>query len=139
MIELMIVVVIAGILATIAWPSFQDAIRKGRRSDAMAGLSKIVQAQERWRANHPFYQDALADLNGATANVSDGGHYTLSVQVDDATKTSNYIAKATVRSTVQTADSNCQILQITNEGGNIKYSSYASGDSANSPDPCWVR
>ena len=38
LIELMIVVAIVALLATVAYPSYMDQIRKGRRSDAIQGL-----------------------------------------------------------------------------------------------------
>ena len=41
LIELLIVVVIVGVLASIAYPAFQDSIRKARRADASAGLSAV--------------------------------------------------------------------------------------------------
>ena len=51
-VELTIALVVVGVLASIALPSFMDAIRKSRRSDAFAALSAVQQAQERWRGNN---------------------------------------------------------------------------------------
>ena len=53
----MIVVAVVGILAALALPSFFDSIRKGRRSEAVAALAQVQQAQERWRANNATYAD----------------------------------------------------------------------------------
>ena len=39
LIELMIAVAVIGILAAIAYPSYQESIRKSRRSDAQGGIS----------------------------------------------------------------------------------------------------
>jgi type IV pilus assembly protein PilE len=45
--EIMIVVAIIGILAAIAYPSYQDSVRKSRRADARAVLLEAAQFMER--------------------------------------------------------------------------------------------
>lgn len=47
LIELMIVVAVIGILAAIAYPSYQDSIRKSRRADAKSALLELAQFMER--------------------------------------------------------------------------------------------
>ncbi len=139
LIELMIVAAILAVLAAMAWPSFQQAIQRSRRADAMAALGEIMQAQERWRANNPTFQSSLADLPGARGTSVDG-HYALSLSdVDTAGRV--YMALARVRSSSpQSGDSQCQALRVRIEGGNITYSSLSAGDAVNAtPDPCWVR
>lgn len=139
LVELMIVLAVAAILSAIAWPVLTEAIHKSRRADGMAALAEIAQAQERWRANNPSFQNTLADLPGARA-VSHDGHYALSL-VDGSVGPTTYTARATVRTgSPQTADARCQVLQLAVAGGNITYSSLASGNAANAaPDPCWAR
>lgn len=143
LIELVIAIAVAALLAGLAWPSLRDAVYKSRRADAMAALAQIAQAQERWRANNPQYRDSLGpDANGVTlaASVSHDGHYDLSL-VDNSVTASTYTARATVRSgSPQASDSRCQVLQMAVSGGNITYTSFAAGGTANgTPDPCWVR
>ena len=48
LIELIIVIVIVSILAAVALPGFQDAMRKGRRADAKEGLMDAANRQERF-------------------------------------------------------------------------------------------
>lgn len=47
LIEVMIVVAIIAILAAIAYPSYQDSVRKSRRADARAVLLEAAQFMER--------------------------------------------------------------------------------------------
>jgi type IV pilus assembly protein PilE len=49
--EVMIVVVIVGILATIAYPSYQEKVLRSRRADGQAALMSLAQAQERYMAS----------------------------------------------------------------------------------------
>lgn len=76
LIELMIVLAIVAILIVLALPSFQDTIRKSRRSDAMNAILDIQLSQERWRVNHTTY-GTLADLE--ITNASPDGHYSLTI------------------------------------------------------------
>ena len=48
LVELMIVVAIVGILAAIAYPSYVDSVRKGKRADGRAALTSLLQQQERY-------------------------------------------------------------------------------------------
>ena len=47
LIEMVIVVAIAGILAAIAFPSYQNSVRKSRRTNAEADLVQLSQFMER--------------------------------------------------------------------------------------------
>ena len=55
LIELMIAVVIVGILAAVAYPSYQDHLRKSRRAEGKAGLLKAAQVLERWYTDRNTY------------------------------------------------------------------------------------
>ena len=48
LIELMITVAIVGILAAIAYPSYQDSVRKGKRAEGRTALIDFLQQQERF-------------------------------------------------------------------------------------------
>ncbi len=139
LVELMIVLVVLSVLAAVAWPTYQNAVQRSRRADGMAALTEILQAQERWRANNPSYKATLSNpvLPGART-VSHDGHYDLTL---DNVTASTYTAVATARSSSpQSADSQCQVLQVVVNGGNITYTSQAGGGAVNAaPDPCWAR
>ena len=52
LIEIMIVVGIVAILATLATPTFLDSVRKSRRSDGINTIMRIHLAQEKHRASN---------------------------------------------------------------------------------------
>lgn len=55
LIELMIVVAIVGILASLAYPSYKDSILKGKRAEARAALADLMQQQERYMTQRNTY------------------------------------------------------------------------------------
>ncbi len=75
LIELMIVVAIIGILAAVAWPSYQDQVRQGRRGDGQALLMEIIQAQERFYIDQATYTNDLTNLGYAAQQTSENGFY----------------------------------------------------------------
>lgn len=70
LLELMIAVVIIGILASIAYPSYRDSVRQGNRSEAIAELQKLIAAQERYFLNNREYADDLTKLGFTTDTLS---------------------------------------------------------------------
>jgi len=55
LIEVMTVVVVIGILAAVAYPSYQDYIRKGNRSAAQTFMMTIAQRQEQYLLTNRSY------------------------------------------------------------------------------------
>ncbi len=82
LIELMIVVAIVGVLASIAYPSYRDQMIKTRRSDGQAMLMEVMNAQERFFTNYGSYTTNLTGAEpaglGLTDTNSDEGFYTVS-------------------------------------------------------------
>ena len=118
LIELMITVAIIGILAAIAYPSYQTYVLQSRRADAIAGLLNLQQQVEKWRVNNTTYP---SDSN-VTLPASD--FYTFTVQ-DPAPTATTYTLKATAKST-QTADTGCTPLTLDENG-------------AKGPSGCWKK
>ena len=95
LIELMIAIAIIGILSMVAYPAYQDSIRKTRRADGIAAALSIQVAQEKFRGSCPYYAQTLGSTNtcGANAgastvkadNTSKDGYYTLSIVASSAT------------------------------------------------------
>ncbi|MDR0273911.1 MAG: prepilin-type N-terminal cleavage/methylation domain-containing protein [Burkholderiaceae bacterium] len=65
LIELMIVLAAIAILAAIAYPSYRDAVLKGRRAQARAALTELLQEQERFMTQNNTYR-SFTNANGVT-------------------------------------------------------------------------
>lgn len=63
LIELMIVIAIVGIVSAIALPSYQDSVRKARRSDAQADLVQAANDMERFYTGSNTYVGATWPAN----------------------------------------------------------------------------
>ena len=133
LIETLVAVSIAGVVASIAYPSFEAPIRKARRSDALVALMQLQMAEERWYSNHRRY--ATLDELGA-AGTSANGHYTLQVVSADE----EGFALRAVAAGSQTRDGGCRYMALNVTGANVVH---ASGPDAQASNPghvnrrCW--
>ena len=66
LIELMITVAIIGVLGAIAYPSYQDSVRKSRRAEGRSAMMEVLQQQERYMTQNNTY---LAFADTATSSV----------------------------------------------------------------------
>lgn len=55
LIEVMVVAAIIGILAAIAYPSYQESVRKAKRTEGRTALMQLMQQQERYYSLHNSY------------------------------------------------------------------------------------
>jgi len=78
LIEILIVVAIVGILATIAVPSYQSAVRKSNRGAAESYLSDIAQRQQQFLLDQRSYAATEAAL-GLTAPSSVAPYYKITI------------------------------------------------------------
>jgi type IV pilus assembly protein PilE len=137
LLELMITLAIIGILAMVAYPSYQDSVRKTRRSDGIAAALAIQVAQEKFRGSCPFYAQNLGASNvcGASAalstvqagTTSQEGFYALSILANSATGNAYTIVIDPVGQ--QAADAQCDPMQSVYSAAN------PAGTRA--PAACW--
>ena len=71
LIELMIVVAVIAILAAIAYPSFIDSVRKGRRADAQQGLMQAAHKLENYYARNATYTEDLREVGYSNEEWND--------------------------------------------------------------------
>jgi type IV pilus assembly protein PilE len=127
LIELMIALAIAAILAALAVAAYGFANVKARRGVARGCLMEAAQAMERYNTGHFSY--AGAPLPSCTADLE--GHYVLGFAAGEPTATS-YRIEAVPQGRQASADGTCGTLAIDNIG--VKS---AGDDSAEAIAACW--
>jgi type IV pilus assembly protein PilE len=82
LIELMIVVVVVAILATIAVPSYRKFIMRGHRSAAQSAMMDIANRQQQFlMANRSYVDSAELTASGYALPTEVSDHYALTVTV----------------------------------------------------------
>lgn len=139
LIELMVTVVIAGILAAVAYPAFTAHVQRSRRADAVALLSAVTQAQERYRTNRVEYAHSMSDLGMTSSSITN--HYTLTFAGvgNPASWVAGYVVTASAVSTSpQANDSKCASMGVQLDGSTLTY--FAADSAGNdSSASCWPR
>lgn len=69
LLELLIVVAVAGVLASVAYPAYTDSMRKGRRAQARVAIAEVLQQQERFMAQRNCYMAFDTAANGTVTAV----------------------------------------------------------------------
>lgn len=112
LIELMIVVVIAGVLAMIAIPSYQASVIKSRRADGRVALNDTAQRLERCYTQFGGYDADECPIEDEEEITSQEGFYIVTVAVPDA---ATYTLTAAPQG-AQADDEECGSLEIDNTG-----------------------
>jgi type IV pilus assembly protein PilE len=134
LIELMTVVVVISILASIAVPTYRRYLIRAQRSDAMTSLLKVATNEEKFQLQNGAYTTSLTGTGttglGMGSATSDRGFYALTV----ATTTTGYTATATpVAGGAQASDTTCATFTV-NESG-VKRAQNSGGTDKTTE--CW--
>ncbi len=133
LVETMIATSIAGVLASVAYPSVAGALQKVRRSEALVAMMQLQQVEERWRSASARYA-TLAEV-GLPA-VAAGGHYQLTVS---GATGSGYVAVAQAIG-AQSGDRQCRYMKLAIDAGNPSYRSgetEAADNGTAANRQCW--
>tara|TARA_Y100000766_G_scaffold172347_1_gene147920 strand:+ start:644 stop:1024 length:381 start_codon:yes stop_codon:yes gene_type:complete len=88
LIELMIVVIIMGLLASIAYPAYQEQVMKTRRAEGQSALLHLATAIEHYYTVNLSYSGATSPSVLGHSATSTNGHYTLTISdLSDTTYT----------------------------------------------------
>lgn len=140
MVEVLIVLTIVGVLAGMAWPSFVEQVRKGRRGEAVLELHRASLALERWRATRATFTAnvgspdglALADVGAASSYVVASGRYRITVEVPDGMEATHYRIVATATGDMA-GDAACQSMGLSVSHGVVLTTATPSGHARR----CW--
>ena len=88
LIDLSMAVAVAGILASVALPSYQAQVARSQRMEAITALMRVQAVQEQFRAHHGSYALQLAALQGV---VPQGTHHQITLASAHA---NGYLARA---------------------------------------------
>lgn len=113
LIELVITVAILIVLATIAVPNYRNHVMRSNRSDAMAALTRIAAAQEKFYLQNNSYSASLgADGLDLDFRPDLGERYDLRITAADR---DSFTAQATAVDK-QSQDKNCRVFRLDEQG-----------------------
>lgn len=114
LVELMVVVAVMAIIASVAYPLYTAQVQKSRRADAKVALQEIALAQERFYTINGAYTAGLATLQLGT--TSEQGYYNLSITLAGADN-EQFTATANAVSTgPQGGDTDCAQFTLNHQG-----------------------
>lgn len=111
LIELMIVVVIIGIIAAIAYPSYIENVRETRRATAKGALLELASYMERYYTENFTYAGASLPFDESPKSGDGTKYYDLSIAASGAT---SYRLAATPKNAQ--SDDRCKTLTVNHRG-----------------------
>ena len=126
LLELMVVVVIIGLLASVAYPNYRDFVSRAARNEAKAALLQIATNQERFYLQNSIFTTDMTQLGfDESPFTTDSGAYQVVVTAADA---ANFTATATY------------LLGDREAGKCLTFDIDARGIKTSAPlDDCWTR
>jgi type IV pilus assembly protein PilE len=129
LIELLIAMVIAGILAAVAYPSYIQHTVKARRAAAESFMLELASRQEQYLLDARRYADNNATL-GVSTPAEVASYYTVTVAADNAQTPPTHVVTATPRGSQLSQDGKCGTLTYSQAGAKGKSGTGSVAD-------CW--
>ncbi len=125
-VELLITVAIIGVLATIAYPSYTDFVKRSNRTEGQRELLRIAGLMEQYFLDQRLYTSDLSALGFSSSTVTtENGHYSIKATVSDDADIFTLTATAIGS---QAADTDCKTMTLSNTGAKT---------SSPSSSGCW--
>ncbi|MCB1773878.1 MAG: type IV pilin protein [Gammaproteobacteria bacterium] len=119
LVELMVVVAVLSIIASVAYPLYTTQMQKIRRADAKTALAAVALAQERYYTANGGYAATLSSLQLSTelsGGRSEKGYYNIT-RLTVTNSGQSYTVQARKRSAAaQADDTTCSWFQIDHTG-----------------------
>lgn len=128
LIELMVVVVIIGILASIAYPAYQDYIASAQRTDAKSAIMDAAQKLERCYTENGKYTGCTTTASSGTAFNSDEEFFSITPTITASSFT-------LVATRIAGIDDKCH--KFTYTSSNDKKSTHKDGSDTTTTANCW--
>ena len=134
LIELMIVTVVIGILAAIAYPSFTRYVLRAKRADAKQQLLQAAQWNERYLTANGRYPPSSVALPAGLRQSPSSGSASYDIGYVDRSETS-YTLKAVPQGA--SAADECGTLTVNHQG--VKLAAGQTSASDSQVQLCWTR
>ncbi|KNC67987.1 type IV pilin protein [Pseudoalteromonas ardens] len=128
LVEMMITIAILGILASIAYPSYSEYVRRAARAEAAATLLDAANKQEQYFVDNREYASSLAALGLPTTTEND--YFSLEIELGNDLNT--FVIRASASGGPLEDDTECTTLTINNLNIRGSTGSFAA-------DRCWGR
>ena len=136
LIELVVAMIIVGILAAVAIPSYRAYVIRSQRSDAKDSLLALATQQEKHYLQCNTYATAIADATSCPdelqgTDASKNGWYDLTINAADATTFT--VSATAIAGERQDQDDECQSFTVDQAG--VRTAEDSGG--ADNTDECW--
>ncbi|MFL6717894.1 MAG: type IV pilin protein [Burkholderiaceae bacterium] len=115
LIELLITMVIAGILAAVAYPSYLQHTVKARRAAVEGFMLELASRQEQYLLDARRYADSNTTL-GVSTPTEVASYYTVTVSADNTQTPPTHTVTATPKGSQLSQDGKCGTLTYTQAG-----------------------
>lgn len=123
MIELMVVVVVVGILASIAVPMYGKYVKNARLTEATGRMGEIITACKAWAQEHqdgsgnPTWPDDNAAVAGSIVDVTATENFTYTIEGNGNANTGSLVVTATGRAKMNGVGVEVTVATIGANGG----------------------